>query len=199
MRRASGLQDVLRAAAESAVYSPVWVVPAILIAEAFAPATNPSWTWLLRKVHETPTTAVGIIGVLVTLRPAVLFLTRLVLATFGIVFISRSWAEALGDALVQRIRKQEPAGDVGATLRARAREGNVDIDHLDATMWLWVVARYDGDPAVERECSVRLGHLVQDDKVRARLLVWCLRAQAKLDRIAPRVLPPICAEVTRRR
>jgi hypothetical protein len=197
MRRSGPWFDALRAFMESAVYSPVWVLPALLIIESFVPEVDSWWIRQFHSLREKPMLAWSIVGVLVSLRPILVYLAWLSLVSVGIVFVRRSWAEKLGDELVNRICQRRRAPDVGAELLKRCEQGNVDIEHLDGTLWLWVFARYEGDLEIESKCAHRVHRHLTNEQLRSRMQVWCLRAHAKLALVAPDVLPPMCEVVIR--
>lgn len=199
MARPSRWPDALRAVAESAFYSPVWVLPVLLIIETLVPGGDSWWARRLHGVRDNPLTAWPVVGMLIVLRPVIAFVVPLALASVGIVFVRHSWAELLGRELVNRIRRRSSADDVGAALIERAKEGNRDVAHLDGVLWLWVFARYEGNPTLERECALRVNRLVTHEALRLRVKVWSLRAWAHLNHVAPHVLPPICGAVIRQR
>jgi len=70
MARKHGMVDVLWTTAEAAVYSPVWVIPAVLILEAFVPPADAWWYRYLKQIHDTPTKMYAVIGALVA-RPLI--------------------------------------------------------------------------------------------------------------------------------
>jgi hypothetical protein len=189
----------LRAIAEAAIYSPVWVLPVLLIVGSLVPPSDSWWVERLQGFRSNPTSAFTVVGLLVILRPAILSAGWLLLVTVGIVIVRHSWAEKLGSDLVDRIRRGQPAGALRAEFVRRLDEGNADAPHVDALMWAWVVARYENDRVLEAECARRIGDYVLREPLKDRAIVWCLRAWAQLGRTHGHLLPPICAPAVERR
>lgn len=198
MSRLAAWADAGTAVIESSVYSPVWILPVLLVVGTFVPASGSWWATRLHALRDEPMTAFTVVGFLVIFRPLLVFLAPLVLASIGIVFVRRSWAEKVGDELVKCIRLDLPVDRIRDELTERTLEGNADAEHVDSAMWLWLIARYDRDPVLEEECWQLVRRLVVRDPLRERVRVWCLRAWAKLGRELGDLLPPICAPALRR-
>ncbi len=184
-------------AMEALVYAPTWVLPILFLLGSSVPPDAQSW-WAV-KLHSLPENSMprgwSVIGLTVISRPVILFTLKMLLASIGIVPVHRTWAEDLGDQLAKALRDGTSPLPPGEALVHRWQEGNVDAEHLDAAFWVWVFARSQGDARLERQCRARVNHFITHEHLRARAIVWCVRASATLSGPAAIFRPPICASV----
>lgn len=103
-----------------------------------------------------------------------------------------SGARPVAAAARRLMRKIRAGGDVTSeveSIREFAEEGNVDGEHLDAALWLWLGARYSRRPQLEQLAATRVMALLLIDRTRTesrwlrpQYIAWRLRAEAELER-----------------
>lgn len=143
----------------------------------------------------------GIIGLVVIWRPFLAPAVAFLLYTF--LFIGRrpETAERLRRRLLTRIRAGQDVGAEMTRIGRIAEEGNVDPEHLEASLSLWAGARYRREPALETAARRQVMELLTIDarEWQSQWLLplyraWLIRAEAML-RTDPRsagcVPPPL--------
>ncbi|HVR29972.1 MAG TPA: hypothetical protein VMS86_10615 [Thermoanaerobaculia bacterium] len=120
---------------------------------------------------------------------------------YALFFIGRrpETAERLRRRLLTRIRAGGDVAPEMAAIAEIAEEGNVDPDHLDASLALWTAARYRGDPRLEAVARDQVRELLAidarewDGRFLAPLYrAWLIRAEAMLrsNPASARSVPP---------
>lgn len=189
---------VLVALREELLYSPVtwlavlFVVEQLLVTHGLPGASTAGF--LLKRWF-------GIVVMIVVLRPLLVPALGMLLYTFFFIGKRAETPERLRRRLLTKIRAQQnPAKEMTAIARI-AEEGNVDPEHLDASLALWAGARYQHDARLEAEARRQVMELLVVDarQWQGRWLLplyraWLIRAEALL-RANPRTMncvpPPL--------